>query len=129
MPSGKMDNGAESAKEDAWAKRPAGGHEKKEAIGQMDETKILETIARMEEQMKAAFRRIDENKQLAESVHSLALSIERLTNAQENMKRELVVLTREVEEIKSRPAKRWESIIAAIISAVVGIVIGSFLKP
>lgn len=94
----------------------------------MDETKLTETLARIEEQLKTAFKRIEENRNLAESVHSLAISIERLTNAQESMKKELTTLTNDMEELKARPAKRWDSLIAALISAVIGVLVGMFLR-
>lgn len=89
---------------------------------------ILAQQARLEEQVKAAFKRIDEQKQLAESVHSLALSIERLTSAQKNMDSKLTALSSDVEEMKERPAKNWHNAVWLAITAVIGAVVGYLLK-
>ena len=45
---------------------------------------MLEKQAHMEEQISNISRRLDEQEKLTESVHKLALSLERLTMAQKN---------------------------------------------
>lgn len=92
------------------------------------DSEVLERLARLEAEVKAAFKRIDEQKQLAESVHSLALSVERLTGAQKNMSDKLASVAADVEELKEKPAKRWDAIIAAVIAAVVGGLVGFFFR-
>ena len=97
----------------------------------MEESKITEftaQLARLEEQVKAAFKRIDEQKQLTESVHKLALSIERLTSAQQTMDGKLSSLSADVEELKEKPRRRWDAIVAAAISAIVGLLVGRLAK-
>lgn len=97
----------------------------------MEDSKITEftaQLARLEEQVKAAFKRIDEQKQLTESVHKLALSIERLTSAQQAMDGKLSSLSRDVEELKEKPRRRWDAIVAAAISAIVGLLVGWLAK-
>ena len=64
------------------------------------DSEVLERLARLEAEVKAAFKLIDEQKQLAESVHSLALSVERLTGAQKNMSDKLASVAADVEELK-----------------------------
>ncbi len=38
------------------------------------------------------------------------------------------ILTKKVDALESKPAKRWDSVIAALISAAVGLVIGLVVK-
>lgn len=93
----------------------------------MDE-KISTQLARLEEQVKAAFKRIDEQKQLTESVNSLALSIERLTSAQKNMEGKLNSLTKDVNELKEKPAKRWDNAVWLVVTAIISAALGYIIK-
>lgn len=88
----------------------------------------MERLARLEAEVKAAFKRIDEQKTLTDSVHSLALSVERLASAQNNMETKLTSVVRDVSELKERPAKRWDNTVWLVISAVVGAVVGYIIR-
>ena len=77
-------------------------------------------ISRLEERVKAAFLRIDEQKQLSDSVYSLALSVERLTIGQQNTSEQVKRLRTDVDEMKNRPNRRWDLVITTAIGAVVG---------
>ena len=85
-------------------------------------------IARLEEQIKGLARRMDNLEKLTESVNKLAISVERLTSQQANTETQVETLTTEVNEIKDKPAKRWDAVIAAIISALVGAGIALMIK-
>lgn len=67
-----------------------------------------------------ALKRIDEQKQLADSIHMLALSVRDLTNAQKNTSDAIKTLRDDVDELKGKPAKRWESVVGAILAAISG---------
>lgn len=94
----------------------------------MDMNDIGQAIARQEEQIKGLCKRMDNLEKLTESVNSLALSVERLTTQQKTTDDKVDVLTGEVNEIKEKPAKHWETAIAAIISALVGAGIALLIK-
>ena len=53
-------------------------------------------------------------------MNALAISVERLTNQQQTTDNQITVLTDDVTELKEKPAKRWDMVITAIISAIVG---------
>ena len=80
--------------------------------------------ARQGEQIKTLFNSVGELKQLAESVHEIALGVRDLTRAQQSMGEKVGKLSADVDEIKSKPAKRWDSIVAYVITAVIGAVVG-----
>lgn len=82
--------------------------------------------ARIEEQIKSIFKRLDEQKQMIESIHKLATSVELLASAQKSTEKKVDALTHEVEEIKYKPAKRWDLVITALISAVMAFLLAEF---
>ena len=86
----------------------------------MDTQDIGAALARQEEQIKGLARRMDNLEKLTESVNALALSVERLTNQQATTDNQLETLTDDVTELKEKTAKRWDMVITAIISALVG---------
>lgn len=87
---------------------------------------IAESQARLEERVKSAFNRINEQQALVESVHKLATSVELLASAQKATEKKVDTLTHDVEVIKDKPAKRWDLIITSIVTALVAFLLGKF---
>ena len=85
-------------------------------------------IARMEEQIKGLARRMDNLEKLTASVNTLALSVQSLATKQEATEAQVSTLTGDVNELKDKPVKRWETVIAAVISAIVGAGIALLIK-
>ena len=87
----------------------------------MNEVEIAERLAALEQDKKTANHRLENLEKLTESVYSLAQSVK-------SMQEDLKNIMARVAEIEKRPAKRWETMIAAIITAVIGGIVGYFLK-
>ena len=85
-------------------------------------------LARQEEKINGLARRMDNLEKLTESVNKLAISVERLTAQQQTTDTEITKLTGDVNELKEKPAKRWDTVIAAVISALVGAGIALLIK-
>lgn len=94
----------------------------------MDMETIGAAIARQEQQIKDLGRRLDVLERLADSVNSLAISVERVANKQDSMDSKISTLSNDVDEIKDRPAKNWQTVVAAVISALVGAGIALLIK-
>jgi len=94
----------------------------------METTDIGAALARQEEQIKGLARRMDNLEKLTESVNTLAKSVERLTVQQKVNDTEIEALTGKVNELEEKPAKRWETVVAAIISALIGAGIALLVK-
>ena len=94
----------------------------------MDTQDIGAALARQEEKINGLARRMDNLEKLTESVNALALSVERLTNQQQTTDSQITTLTDDVNELKEKPAKHWETAGAAIIAALVGAGIGMLIK-
>jgi len=78
-------------------------------------TALKTQAAAMRRDLKTAFRRIDEQTRLTDTVHQLALSIRDLANKQDNTQQAVASIRQDVDELKSRPGRRWESVMVEII--------------
>jgi hypothetical protein len=85
-------------------------------------------IGRQGEQIKTLYKRVDRQDELIGTVNRLALSVEKLAAGQEDIKSDIKDMRVDVDDFKRRPAKRWEAVIAAAISAIVAYIIGRITK-
>ena len=81
--------------------------------------KIATEQARQGEQIKTLFNNVNDMKKLTESVYDLAASVKLLTSAQKTTEQKVDDLSDDMESIKSKPAKRWDSVVSLVITAVV----------
>lgn len=78
-----------------------------------------ERATRHTEQIKTVFNQLTEVKGMTESVHKLATTVEVLALEQKNTGEKIDKLTGEVDEIKEKPGKKWESVVTVAITAIV----------
>lgn len=78
-----------------------------------------ERSTRHTEQIKTVFNQLAEVKGMTESVHKLATTVEVLALEQKNTGEKIDKLTGEVDEIKEKPAKKWELVVTVAITAIV----------
>lgn len=83
--------------------------------------------AALRRDVKTAFRRLDEQTRLTDTVHQLALSIRDLANKQDSAQQDINRISRDVEDLKGRPGKRWESLGLELIKYAVLAAAGYFL--
>ena len=84
-------------------------------------------IGVMQQEIKDISRRMDNLEKLTASVYDLAASVKLLTEKQKGTEENVAQIAEDVDELKNRPAKRWEALVAALIAGVVGAFIGHFL--
>lgn len=82
---------------------------------------IREVQARAAEQHESMLRRIATNEKLLTSLNDLAYSVRQMTERIEKM-------SKDIDDIKSKPAKRWESIVEKVLLTAVGVFVGWALK-
>ena len=89
-----------------------------------DSNKILSDLQmrmiRMEEQVKTLFKQQSNIEELTKTVHTLALSIEKQGMNLKSTCSKLDGVQADVDELKQKPAKRWETVVTGVISALVG---------
>lgn len=89
---------------------------------------VLQEQARIREEIKGLSRRVDEQGALVRSVYELATSVKLLTRAQENTERKVDRLACDVEEIKLKPAKRYDTLLVSALSTLLGAMIAGLLR-
>lgn len=62
-----------------------------------------------------------------EVLHQLATSVAVMAEQMKGLNKNVTTLTDEVEEIKGKPAKRWESVVEKIILGIVAALVGFVL--
>lgn len=63
-----------------------------------------------------------------ETLHTLATSVAVMAERMTSMDTKMDTLTTKVEEIEQKPAKRWETVIACVITGIVGAILGFALN-
>lgn len=95
---------------------------------QMDE--LEKTVVQHTEQIKTLFANQNQLQKLVDSVNSLAVSVKELALKQNALSGDVTGLRSDVDELKEKPAKKWDEItgkiIWAILAAVIGVVLGKF---
>lgn len=78
-----------------------------------------ERVTRHTEQIKTAFSQISETKMIAESVHKLATTVELLVREQKDTNKKVDKVINDVEEIKEKPGRHWNTLVTVILTAIV----------
>lgn len=94
----------------------------------MNETELIQAVARQQEQIKTLFERMGNLEKLTDSVNKLAISLEQLTGKESATEKQVENLADDLKEIKEKPAKRWDTVVAAVISALIGAAIAYLIK-
>ena len=78
----------------------------------MDENdvQVRERLTAVEESCKSAHKRIDKQEKIVENIRNIVEEIR-------FMREDLNAVTKKVDEIERKPAKRWDIVVTAVISA------------
>ena len=89
---------------------------------------LKQSDGRHEAQIKTLFQRVDNLDKLVETVHSLAKSTEVLAQNQGSIQKDVQGLKKDMDDIKTRPIKRWQMVLEKVIFTAIGILVGWGLK-
>ena len=81
----------------------------------------------MDERINALAEQVADLKSLTETVQRLALALERQGAALQSTERKVDGVKADVDEIKAKPAKRWDSAVGTIIAVVITAIVTYFL--
>lgn len=84
--------------------------------------------AAAEEQHKTLFNRLDRQEKMLDTVHKLALSVNELANKLGAMQEKVTGLCDDVEEIKEKPARRWNDLVEKALLTFVGALVSYVLS-
>lgn len=88
----------------------------------MEEQEILVSIAELKKENVSLRRRMDNAEQVVNVVHQLAQEMVGLTKEVGFMNKTLVQLTAKVASLEEKPAKRWDTLVSALLGAVAGVI-------
>ena len=94
----------------------------------MMDTEDVRRVTEIEQRSKSNTRRIDSLEQRQSNLEKLT---ETVATMQAELKNVLVTVSETkdaVHELQARPGKRWDTLVAAVISALAGIAIGLLFK-
>lgn len=84
-------------------------------------------LTEVDTRSKSNTRRIECLEKSTDVLNRLATSIEVMATKQETMSDNIEKMDAKITVLEEKPAKRWDSIVTAIISSVVGIILGAIL--
>lgn len=89
---------------------------------------LKQSDGKHEAQIKTLFQRVDNLDKLVETVHSLAKSTEVLAQNQGSIQKDVQGLKKDMDDIKTRPIKRWQMVLEKVVFTAIGILVGWGLK-
>lgn len=93
----------------------------------MDETMIAQQLERVEQRSKSNTHQIEELKKRQDNLDSLVASMAKMEEKQASMDSDLKEIKTDVKALTDKPGKRWEHLVATVISVIVGAVLGVIL--
>lgn len=79
------------------------------------------------EQIKTCFNQIEDTRALTGSVQELATSVRLLTEAQKGMNDKIDALSKDMDELKQRPVKHWNTLTTVMLTAIASAIVTRIL--
>ena len=89
---------------------------------------IWERLTAGEASIKSAHKRIDNLEKLSDSVNALAMATSKVADETKLLREDYNKTDKELQELKDKPIKRYETVITAILTAICGGVVGYLLN-
>lgn len=93
----------------------------------MDETMIAQQLERVEQRCEANTTQIKDLKKRQDNLDKLVASMAKMEEKQASMDSDLKEIKTDVKALTDKPGKRWEHLVATVISVIVGAVLGVIL--
>lgn len=94
----------------------------------MDEQETVVALAEIKKEIGSLKHRMENAEKVVNVVHQLTQEMVGLTKEVGFMNRNLAQLTAKVAELEEKPAKRWESVVLALVGAAAGAVATMIFK-
>ena len=85
---------------------------------------IQEKIVEIEQRSKSNTHRINDLEEDNRALHQLATSVEVLATKQETIEANVSEIKDDVKSLKAIPGGKWEALVKAVVTAIVGALIG-----
>ena len=85
---------------------------------------IQAKIAEIEARSKSNTHRINDLEEDNRALHTLATSVEVLATKQETIEANISEIKDDVKSLKAIPGGKWEALVKAVVTAIVGVLVG-----
>lgn len=89
---------------------------------------LKEQVAKNTESIKTAHHRLDTMERKVEELTNLHLAVCRLSEKMDTVADDVTEVKQELKEVREKPARRWESMVAQALTLVVAAVVGMMLS-
>lgn len=89
---------------------------------------IWDRLTKGEESIKSAHHRIDELKELSNSISEIAVSTAQIASETKALREDFIKVDRRIGELETKPIKNYNTIVTTIITALCSGVVGFFLN-
>ena len=93
----------------------------------MEEVEIIGRLSAVEQRSKSNSHRLEALEKQTEAVNHLATSVAVMAEKVESTGEKVDGLCEDVQEIKQKPGKRWETVVGQVISVLIAAVLGYVL--
>lgn len=93
----------------------------------MEDVEVIERLSAVEQRSKSNSHRLEALEKQTEAVNHLATSMAVMAEKVESTGAKVDGLCEDVQEIKQKPGKRWETVVGQVISLLVAAVLGYVL--
>lgn len=80
---------------------------------------LRENEAAVHEQLRSIFNRLDKQDAMLETMHTMNANVAGMAQGMERLGKDVKAVRADVDELKARPGKRWDSVVTVLITAVV----------
>lgn len=94
----------------------------------MTQEEIAVKAAQLEQRCRSNQRRIDRLESRQSDLEKLCASVQVLATRQETVEADLKEIKTGVKDLAAKPARRWESVVAAALAGIVGVLVSMLLK-
>ena len=85
---------------------------------------IQAKIVEIEQRSKSNTHRINDLEEDNRALHTLATSVEVLATKQETIESNVQEIKTDVKALKAVPGSKWEALVKAVVTAIVGVLVG-----
>lgn len=90
----------------------------------MEEPDFAERLVAVESRSKSNMHRLDAMEKQTAALNTLTTAVAVMAEKVENTGKSVVGLREDVQEIKQRPAKRWDAVVGQVVSLLVAALVG-----
>lgn len=90
----------------------------------MMEMQFEHRLTMVEDRSKSNTKRLDEMEKRQDNLDELISTVKVLAVREENVENDVKEIKSEVKNLTSKPGKRWDNLVNAVVVAVVGVIVG-----